>query len=201
ALGRSRLLGRGGLFGGGRLLRRGLGFGGADDRGHGLRLLLLGGRRRLALDGRGGLALCWTSRLLLRRSRIRGGHHHGHALFAEVPQERGGVRHGDVRLLEGLTDILRLEETLRAPTLEQSLNDGLVQLLWLRASRTCRRHEHLSNERVATMDPVPARGLLPLSEIGEAVRTATDLPAFWHDLALHTATSRRLTSTLGRPRE
>nr|SBO99384.1 hypothetical protein BN4615_P8900 [Nonomuraea gerenzanensis] len=63
------------------------------------------------------------------------------------------MRHGDVRLLEGLTDILRLEETLRAPTLEQSLNDGLVQLLWLRASRTCRRHEHLSNERVATMDP------------------------------------------------
>ena len=133
--------------------------------------LLLGGSRGglRPLRGRGGTAL------LELRDRL------GAAASAAVTttvtpsllrlrRNCSGVRQRDVRLLEGLTDILRLEETLRAPTLDQSLNDGLVQLCWLRASRTCRRHEHLSNNAWREMDPG-----------GEAARTRRTCSAFWHD--------------------
>ncbi len=153
------LLRRRGLLGhrllGDRLVsrRRGLAPGTAHHGRDGIGLLL--GRRGGGLGllhGGGGATLGRATRFLGRR-RVRGGHHDGHTLLAEVPKEPSGVRHRDVRLLEGLADILRLEETLRAPTLDEPLNDGLVQLRWLRASRTCRRHEHLSNERMVRMDP------------------------------------------------
>src|SRR5690606_40247983 len=101
---------------GGGLLRGGLGGGRAvgDDGGH---------RVRLLLRGSGGPGLARRRRRALARTLGRRGvgsaHHDGHTLLAEAPQNAGGLRHGDVGLLERTAYVVGFEVTLGPSTLDQ----------------------------------------------------------------------------------